>query len=163
MITRLTKDNLMDVAILYVDSWQQTYQHLLPQTYLDTLNTQDALNKWTSFLQHIIEKPTIYGTYDCNGKLLGFVALRNVTPYQGEVYALYLASETKGQGLGRTLVEQAKSHFIAEGCHEMLIWVMKANQPAVQFYQHLGGQLIQNRMSEFDDVLVEDEAYRWYL
>lgn len=163
MITRLTKDNLMDVATLYVDSWHQTYQQLVPKTYLDTLNKQDTLNKWTAFLQHTIEKPIIYGAYDYNGKLLGFVALRNVTPYQGEVYALYLASEAKGRGLGRKLVNQAKSHFTAEGCQEMLIWVMKANQPAVQFYQHLGGQLIDHRMSEFDDVLVEDEAYRWSL
>lgn len=163
MITRLTEDALQAVAALYVDGWQQTYQNLVPQTYLDSLTIGDAYKKWALFLQHPTEKTSIYGSYDQNGTLVGFIAIRVVMPDQGEVYALYLDPIAKGKGLGKQLIHQAMIELKAQGCQEMLIWVMKANQPAVQFYQHLGGQLAYHRMSELDGVAVEDEAYRWDL
>lgn len=160
MITLATTKDIQDIATLYKSSWQNTYKELVPDDYLQSLSTKEIQTKWQLFLADAHTSPNIYLYRDHNQLLLGFIAIKQ-DRHIGEIYALYVAKEAKGKGIGTLLFQTAMTYFETLRIGQVRIWVMQKNYPAVAFYQHLGGILEQTRTSTFDTYTVIDEAYRF--
>lgn len=56
----------------------------------------------------------------------------------GEVYNLAVADRARGTGLGRALLRAGLRHLHDRGCHEVILWVDRANEPAVSLYTSEG-------------------------
>jgi GNAT superfamily N-acetyltransferase len=53
----------------------------------------------------------------------------------GEIYAIYLRPERRGQGFGRRLFGRAVAELRARGYDPLLVWVFEANRGARRFYE----------------------------
>jgi len=129
------EDDLLAVGRLYVDSWQQAYQRILPQRFLDRLTP----DRWSAVLHAepenslaLFEDGVLTGT-----AMLGFPRGEGREGY-GEIVSLYLLPGAEGRGHGRRLLEASLSHLKEQGCEKACLWVMCANSHAVLFYVHMG-------------------------
>ena len=65
----------------------------------------------------------------------------------GELDALYLINDYKGQGYGRRLFAMAIKELKNMGFTKMIVGCLAAN-PTNEFYKHMGGKLIKQRVFE---------------
>ncbi|GAB3850755.1 mycothiol synthase [Nesterenkonia populi] len=77
------------------------------------------------------------------GSLLGFhwtkIPLQDGKPGPvGEVYAVGVAPQAQGRGLGRQLTLAGIRHMASQGLGEIILYVDAANTPAVELYRKLG-------------------------
>ncbi|MDN3362790.1 GNAT family N-acetyltransferase [Priestia megaterium] len=157
-IIKATSSHIPSVARLYVDSWRITYKGLVPDAYLNSLSYKQSAEKWSFFL--IEPSHFILLAIDEREKIVGFSAGK---PHLSgaEIYALYVCKEVQNQGVGHLLFFHSVKEFTDQHYTSMIIWAMKKNKKAVQFYKKLGGKKILNRTSQFGETKVEDEAYGW--
>ncbi len=81
--------------------------------------------------------------------------------YRGEIYALYVLPLYHKRGIGRSLVAASTRH-LTENLHleTMLIWVMAAN-PSREFYEHLGGKAVREKIKDIGGQMVPEVGYGW--
>lgn len=126
-----------EIAIVHVNSWKTTYQRIIPDDYLASLDVQIREARWRKFLQ---EGNTIFVVVNHENKIVGFAnggenRNRNYH-YDSELYAIYLLEEAQRKGAGRQLLAHVAEHLLAEGFQSMLVRVLNGN-PAAQFYERL--------------------------
>ncbi|MFL0474479.1 GNAT family N-acetyltransferase [Priestia aryabhattai] len=157
-IIKATSSHIPSVARLYVDSWRITYKGLVPDAYLNNLSYKQSAEKWSFFLTE--PSHFILLAIDEREEIVGFSAGK---PHlsAAEIYALYVCKEVQNQGVGRLLFSHSVKEFTDQHYTSMIIWAMKKNKKAVQFYKKLGGKKSLNRTSQFGETKVEDEAYGW--
>ncbi len=89
------------------------------------------------------ENKFVLGAFAENGTLSGIVTLVREsgikTSHKGNIYGMYVASEARGQGVGRLLlrelIERARS---LEGLERIGLAVVSDNEPARKLYGSLG-------------------------
>jgi len=78
------------------------------------------------------------------GSVKGFVSAgksrKPEFPFDGELYSLYLLREAQGRGIGRKLFEKVQNSLKLGGMNSMYLLVLKDNNPAIEFYRHMGGR-----------------------
>ena len=161
-IRQAGREDIKDVARVYVAGWKTTYQGLIPDNYLDRLSYEEAEQKWLHFLKEESES-FIYIAINDQGKIIGFASGKSIDEenYKGELYSLYLLKESRGLGTGRKLTSSIVSHFKEIGIDTMLVWVMKNNKSGLGFYERMGGKEYLHRKSEIGGIEVDDIAYGW--
>jgi ribosomal protein S18 acetylase RimI-like enzyme len=133
------------IAWVHVQSWRSTYRGLLPDDFLDALSVKDREQMWRRNLEAIAAERSSSCLLIAEaeaGKIVGFASAgperEKGSPFEGELYALYLLREHQGKGAGRSLLLAAARHLEGTGRRSMRVWVLKGN-PAVAFYESLGG------------------------
>jgi GNAT superfamily N-acetyltransferase len=132
------------IAAVHVASWQAGYRGLIPQDYLDGLDPDVWTTRRARRLEQIDwSRDGCLVVADDAGELTGFT---HVGPTRddadpavvGEVYAIYLAPEAWGKGLGRELMTAALAQLANCGYSEATLWVLTTNERARRFYQAAG-------------------------
>ncbi|MCC5809653.1 MAG: GNAT family N-acetyltransferase [Ectothiorhodospiraceae bacterium] len=89
--------------------------------------------------------PSRYCTVaEFNGTVVGYYALQSLAPDECELEALFVEPRHIGQGIGRALIEHAKSRARRNGARFMVI---QADPNAVKFYLAAGGVQVGERES----------------
>ena len=120
-------------AYVHWKSWQETYPGLVDQNYLDNLTLEKCQNIARRWPDNIM-------VAELDGKIVGFSAYGPCrSPGRdncGEVFAIYILKEAQGLGIGRKLMDAAIQKLI--GFDTIIIWVLKGNINAFDFYEHYG-------------------------
>jgi ribosomal protein S18 acetylase RimI-like enzyme len=149
------------IAKVHVDSWRSTYQGIVPDEYLKSLNYEERTVRWERVLGLV--KIVIVAENDA-GQIVGFAnggAERSQHPdYYGELYALYTLQDYHGRGLGKKLVRAVMDSLSEQGYTSMLLWVL-ADNPAKGFYEALGGREVLRKEIEISGVKLQEIAYGW--
>ena len=154
------------IAKVHFDCWQTTYQGLLPQEYIAKRTYEKRLKNWQQRLDTNNKAEVNYFTYvaEVAGEIVGFtdggLNRGNSTVYKGEIYALYILKAYQRKGIGRILVLAIASQLSQLGLTSAIVWVLEGN-PAVQFYQVLGGQKIGQKPININDNEFFEIAYGW--
>ncbi|WP_273852352.1 GNAT family N-acetyltransferase [Guptibacillus spartinae] len=159
-IRKATKDDALAIATVHVNSWRTTYQVLIPEDYLNSLDIQIREARW----QKMIEAgSTIFVAVD-QGEIMGFATggqNRSETyQYDGELYAIYLLKEAQRKGAGKKLLCSVAKELKKESCHSMLVWVLNGN-PASQFYQSFQPIEIAQEEIEIAGKKLYETAFGW--
>jgi len=72
------------------------------------------------------------------GRVLGLHWLKRRGEGVGEVYNLAIHPQGQGRGLGVLLLSAGLAHLRDVGCHDVLLWVDRANERAVELYTSRG-------------------------
>ncbi len=75
-------------------------------------------------------------------------------------YALYVAIDWQGKGLGRRLLGALFSQLQGAGVSDAYLWVLAGN-PARFFYETMGGTRVAERRESFAGTLLAEIAYGW--
>ena len=108
--------------------------------------------------------PYIFVAQDRAGRGVGFVAggpeRDEIDGFDGELYAIYLLASLHGQGVGRALCQALAKAMAAAGFRSLALWVLKEN-PSRGFYEHLGGQFVQEKDIDIADQTLAEVALGW--
>jgi GNAT superfamily N-acetyltransferase len=131
------------IAEVHVSSWRVAYAGLLPDEALTALEVDD-FHEWR---QRALSDRRIPGSatlvIEEGGALRGFADIGPAREMpepepRGEVYAIYLAPDAWGRGLGRALLEASERRLLKEGFSDAVLWVLESNQPTRRFYEACG-------------------------
>ena len=146
LIRKRTKEDCKEIAHVVTVGWNETYKGIVPDWFLEELKKNEE-ERTKKSLNEFDDKNNNQFVLEVDNKVVGFVnfGATNDEEYQncGEIFALYIISEYKGNGYGRKLVEAAKIELKKFGYNKMIIACLKGN-PANEFYKHIGGVYVKD-------------------
>lgn len=163
IIREAETQDIHGLAAVHVGSWQTTYRGIVPDAYLDGIQLESRIELWTRVLDPANDTVT-FVLVNPAGAVAGFInggkSREKELDIEAEVYSLYLMQEAQGQGYGRKLMNRITEYFREQGYASMLVWVLEEN-PAVQFYQKLGGQFLMRDELQIGGVSVQEICLEW--
>ncbi|GAU67239.1 hypothetical protein SSP35_04_03230 [Streptomyces sp. NBRC 110611] len=150
----MTEADIDAVSAVRVRGWQAAYRGLLPQSHLDAMSAaEDAEDRRSWFGRRPPEMCDLVAEHD--GEVIGWICVgpardpdlapgpevsaASVTgPAAGEVFALYVAPEVIGTGVGRALLAAGSARARANGFRTLYLWVIRGNHRARRFYERAG-------------------------
>ncbi|MET8684909.1 GNAT family N-acetyltransferase [Streptomyces sp. NPDC004732] len=143
-VREMDKADIAAVAAIRVRGWQAAYEGIVPRTYLDAMTVDGAAAQLGQFFaqprrqsRHLV---ALAGGDD-NGGPMGWICFgpcRNEMSAPGptgEVYALYVAPDLIGRGIGSSLLEEAHAQLRSQGFAASALWVLAENRQARRFYE----------------------------
>ena len=147
------------IAKVQVESWNTTYPGIVPKSYLDSLDVKKREKIWK---QAAVNQPLYIA--ELNGEIVGFAIGgenrdKDTYPeFDGELYAIYSLKQVHGQGIGRALFEHAVRNLARRGYNKMIVAVLSEN-PAVNFYKHMGGSYLGEETITIDGASIQESFY----
>jgi ribosomal protein S18 acetylase RimI-like enzyme len=162
VLRRAKRSDAAAIARVHVETWRAAYAGLVPDAYLVGMTEAGQTSSWRRSLSGGGGANLVAETVD--GQVVGFGScgrsrLGNLS-FQGEVYALYVAIDWQGQGLGRRLLGGLFSQLRGANVSDAYLWVLAGN-PARFFYETMGGTRIAERQESFAGTLLDEIAYGW--
>ena len=129
------------IADIHVATWQAAYQGVIPDDFLKAMTVEKRLAYWREAIE--FSDPQILVAVDAD-KVIGFVGYdrsrdAGTKSTVGEIWALYITPEHWRQGAGLALWDGARDGLKDEGCTQVTLWVLVANERALQFYEQAAG------------------------
>ena len=150
------------IARVHVASWQSTYRGMLPDEFLASLSESGYAERWKRVIGEGTSK--VYVAED-GGEVVGFASggreRAGEKGYVGELYAIYVIDAAQRRGFGRELVQASVAGLRELGLDDMIIWVLRDNQPARRFYERLGGMYVRAQPITIGAVTLEEVSYGW--
>jgi ribosomal protein S18 acetylase RimI-like enzyme len=78
----------------------------------------------------------------------------------GELFAIYVAPEAQGRGVGRALWQRAVAHLRSLGVDDLALWVAAGNASARRFYERQGAEPIGGRADRIGGSELHEVRYR---
>src|SRR6186713_2729331 len=126
------------IAEVHVASWRWAYADVFPPDVLDGLRHEDRERMWRDVVPH----GGVVVAED-GGRIVGFASVGPVADGDGpegtsELFAIYVAPDVAGTGLGRSLLDRATDTMRMSGARRALLWVLASNVQARRFYDAAG-------------------------
>ncbi len=166
ILTNIRGASLADaqaIANVHVASWRESYEGIVPKAVLDALSVSERTERWRGILGEVERQPLYVAEQD--GQLVGFAqggkSLGDELGQEMELYAIYLLSRVKRQGIGTRLLKTVVGDFIQQGANSAGLWVFKENYPARRFYERLGAHLAMETINNRFGQQLMDVSYVW--
>lgn len=163
LIRPATLDDAPAIAHVHVRAWQTAYRGVLPDTFLDGLSVDARRDVWQAALAKDAPGEFIF-VAEVDEKMVGFVSggpeRKHDPDFTGELYAIYLLHEFRGQGIGSALFKTAVGRLLDLGLDSMKVWVLRDNPHRV-FYERRGGVLVGQATIRIADLDLVEVAYGW--
>jgi len=137
-LRRATPADAATLADIQVRTWLFTYsEYVDPERILETAEGRDE--RWSEILAR--DPRTIVA--EAGGQIGGFVSWgdardSDVGDGVGELFAIYVAPEAQGAGVGTALHAAVIDELRADGHREATLWVFERNAHARDFYERSG-------------------------
>ncbi|MET0294179.1 MAG: GNAT family N-acetyltransferase [Phenylobacterium sp.] len=148
---------------MHVEAWRETYQGLLPKTFLQSMRADIHVRRWQAMLSDPAPDQVVLVAEGPQG-VVGYCSggdSRFRLPGEAEIATLYLLRSAQKQGLGRSLVQHAARVLAARGAESLVISVLEDNANARGFYERLGGVAEAPRSGRGPGGVVYEVDYRW--
>lgn len=156
------------IADAHIRGWRTSYRGLIPDAILDGFSMERRSALWAERIElYVGDHPARIWVVETVAGVQGFAATEPANdeaapppPGAGEVVAIYLAPEVRGQGLGRAVFGHAARDLHDRGHDLVVVWVFEANTVARRFYEGAGCVLEGTRHDvDFDGVFVPEVRY----
>ena len=163
-IRKATKEDASGIAKVHVRSWQETYQGIVSQEYLDSLKMEDRKPLWEKSLSESAETSPVFVAVNPEGEIVGFASFGRERSGKfkadGELYAIYILKKYQGCKLGLRLLQAGLDDLLKQKYHSMLVWVLADNESR-KFYESLmpekaGEEVVKIAGKEYIEL-----AYTW--
>jgi ribosomal protein S18 acetylase RimI-like enzyme len=139
-IRSATADDARAIATIHVEAWRAAYRGIVPDEYLDSLSIDGRESTWR---QNLLAADTSTWVAQESDAVVGWISAgpsrdTDADRSADEIWAVYVAPERWGKGVGSSLCLQAEQHLRTDGCIAVTLWVLKDNERAVKFYQSNG-------------------------
>ena len=167
-ILGLQEQDIPRLCEIYVAARRAGEEKIIPQTYLDALTPETYIEKWQGWTNDNAQCLCAFE----GDHLIGFTAFGNVhtrpagdrgivPTYSAEIFAIYVDPAHWGKGAGKLLLREA-GKTLQEGRHNgIILWVLKDNERAVDFYLKYGGQKVGKQKVEIGGRTVIESAIAW--
>ncbi|MER7733081.1 GNAT family N-acetyltransferase [Streptomyces erythrochromogenes] len=166
-VREMEEADIEAVSAVRVRGWQAAYAGVVPQDHLDAMTVEDdAARRRQWFRSPGRESADLVAVgghgpvgWVCFGPARGEVS--GVAGRVGEVYALYVAPDLIGTGVGRALLGEAHASMKGRGFETSALWVLQDNLRARRFYERAGYRADGATQDDvYDDVTLCELRYR---
>lgn len=151
-----------DIARIHIDMWRIAYDGILAEDYLRELSYSRSRLQWQIMLQR--HSGVLLVADSTEDGVVGFAAggaeRTGAFGVDGELMALYVLSSHQGEGIGRHLTTDMARRLGENGRTGMVVWVL-ANNPARDFYAHLGAIEVGEQLINVGEQEVREVAFVW--
>ncbi|MGA9464698.1 MAG: GNAT family N-acetyltransferase [Terracidiphilus sp.] len=151
------------IGQVQVESWKSTYADIVPDDFLASMDTDSRAERWRELIaagdMHIFVAEDETGVF---GFVSGGKLREPIDGYDTELFAIYLLQKNQGKGVGRRLFGELAATLRSEGRIGMALWVLRQN-PAVGFYQRMGGVEIGHKTIQIGGAALEEVAFGFNL
>jgi GNAT superfamily N-acetyltransferase len=141
-IRTASKSDAEAITEVHIAAIREAYCDLLPADELTRIDADvyDRANMWRCLLA---EGYSTILVAEVNGDIAGFVNFEaweeEETPETGgEIMAIFVRPEEWGLGIGQALMREAMARLRDGGWVEVVLWVIRRNYRAVDFFERLG-------------------------
>lgn len=160
---KVRKSKAADAAALagiFAESWRLAYLGIIPGPHLEDMIRRRSPSWWINAIRAGDDVLTL--TFA--GKIAGYATFgrtRAKAVYQGEIYELYLTPSHQGLGFGEHLFEACRHSLDERRLRGLLVWALKDNEAACDFYRRRGGRKVAKTMERMGGVQLEKIAFGW--
>ncbi|MBT2640568.1 GNAT family N-acetyltransferase [Bacillus sp. ISL-39] len=163
-IRKATKDDASGIARVHVRSWQETYQGIISQDYLDTLKVEDRKPLWEKSLSESANISPVFVAINPEGEIVGFASFGKERSgnfkADGELYAIYILKEYQRGKLGLRLLQAGVDDLLNQNYESILVWVLADNESR-KFYESLQPQKAGEEVVKIAGREYVEVAYMW--
>lgn len=160
-IRRAELNDINQIAIIHVETWQNAYSGILPNKLLDSQTIENRSNKWRLWLDDN-SKFYIVGLVD--DVVMGFCSFYTDNNGVGEIEMLYVHPDAQGKKLGKNLMDYSLSYFKKASCSKAVLWVLRDNHKAQDFYKHYGWNKTDYfKTKEKNGVILNEVCYKYMI
>jgi ribosomal protein S18 acetylase RimI-like enzyme len=162
MIRPALPDDAAEIARVHVDSWRTSYRGLLADDFLESLSEAGYTERWSRVIGDgasrvfVVEEPAGIVGFASGGR-----ERAGESGFEGELYAIYIVAGSQRLGHGRELVRAMAAALRDMGLSDMIVWVLRDNVPAREFYERLGGSYVRSQPITIGATTLEEMSYGW--
>lgn len=135
---------------------------MLAEEFLAALSEAGYTERWERLIRD--GASLVFAAEDA-GRVVGFASggreRAGETGYGGELYAIYLLESAQRRGFGRGLFRAVVEGLRGMKFADLIVWVLRDNQPARQFYERLGGVYVRSQPITIGPSTLEEVSYGW--
>jgi len=128
------------IAEIHVASWRAAYRGMIADEYLASMSVEQRTARWSKAIA--APGPAKVALAHVKDEILGFCSFGptrdEASPDIAEIYSLNVRPDRWRQGAGRILCEHASQQAALRQHAAITLWVLKQNENARRFYEHLG-------------------------
>ena len=145
-------DDCDRLATVLVTAWHESYSDLLPPIAFSNMTTAKRTPLWRDLLTKG-DHPVFVAERE--GQIIGIAdggaaRAEESLGQQMQLYAIYLLSAAKRQGLGTKLLQLVMRQFVKDGANSACVWALRDAMPARRFYEHHGAQFAAEKLEHHD-------------
>lgn len=162
MIRPALPKDAAEIARVHVESWRSSYRGLLADEFLDSLSEAGYTDRWRRVIGDgasrvfVVEEPDGVVGFASGGR-----ERAGESGYEGELYAIYIVAGSQRKGHGRELVQTMAAALREKGLRDMIVWVLRDNTSAREFYERLGGTYVRAQPITIGPTTLEEVSYGW--
>lgn len=162
MIRLALPNDAAEIARVHVDSWRTSYRGLLADEFLDSLSEAGYTDRWRRVIGDGASR--VFVVEEAGG-IVGFASggreRAGESGYEGELYAIYIVAGSQRNGHGRELLHAMAAALREKGLRDMIVWVLRDNTAAREFYERLGGTYVRAQPITIGPTTLEEVSYGW--
>lgn len=153
----------LGMAVVQAYTWKTTYTGILPEAELDCMIEQvpERAVRW----KREIEQGALNFVAEQERTIIGFSGCgpsRDAGKAVGEIYGLYVLKPFQGCGIGRSLFTQC-ADALKEAGYESLLANCLVGNPALGFYEKMGGSVIGVRKDTRGGWIMQEQILKFQL
>ena len=162
MVRPALQEDAEAIARVNIATWHSAYRDLLPDEFLASLSETNYAERWRRVLRdgsssvHVVEQPDGIVGFASGGR-----ERAGENGFAGELYAIYVLASAQRQGHGRQLVRAVAGALREMKLKDMIVWVLRDNASARQFYELLGGIYVRSQPITIGTTTLEEVSYGW--
>jgi ribosomal protein S18 acetylase RimI-like enzyme len=162
MVRPALQEDAEAIARVNIATWHSAYRGLLPDEFLASLSEANYAERWRRVLRdgsssvHVVEQPEGIVGFASGGR-----ERAGENGFAGELYAIYVLASAQRQGHGRQLVRAVAGALREMKLKDMIVWVLRDNASARQFYERLGGIYVRSQPITIGTTTLEEVCYGW--
>lgn len=170
MTTDCRAPRIADAAALsrvITSAWKVGFKGLVAQEVLDRLEPAASRARWEVDLDPARQGPPHFLVAETDGQVVAFSAFgpnrdQDAPADLGELFALHVAPERWGAGVGSTLLSSTAGALRSMGFRGASLWVIDGNARARRFYQRHGWRPdgAERHSSRFGNPPIHELRYR---
>ncbi len=138
MIRPAAAEDLAAIGDVHTRSRASAYAHLVPAEALAAVPVASMVDWWTERWRYERETHRLL-VAEAGGEVAGFSYVGpSETPGVAELYAIHVAPERVGTGVGRVLMAAALAELAELDRPRAVLWVLEGNDRARRFYERGG-------------------------
>jgi ribosomal protein S18 acetylase RimI-like enzyme len=162
MIRPALQDDAAEIARVHVAAWRSSYQELLADDFLASLSEAGYTDRWRRVIGDGASRVFVV---EEQREIVGFASggreRAGESGFAGELYAIYIVAGSQRKGHGRELVRAVAAALREMGLRDMIVWVLRDNAPAREFYERLGGSYVRAQPITIGTTTLEEVSYGW--
>jgi GNAT superfamily N-acetyltransferase len=164
VIRRAVPQDALRIAEVRVQSWQDTYKGLIPDSYLSGMRVEASALIWERVLEAASDAACTY-VLEVNGEICGFASgitlAESKEGFDAELTGVYVLPQVQRNGVGRRLVNKVAATLAQAGATNLLVWVLAEHRAGRDFFEAIGAELKAEKMFDWDEFELKEVGYGW--